>query len=609
MTKYCSKRSVGVCEECEATLNHRECRINHLTSQNAKDIAGKRLAGFKENIQEITSKVEKTQEQFTNKPNDLKFKKEELTAEISERFAIVKSQITKLLLEKERYCLKTLSEVVHAEEANASEGVDECKSLLDKMEGTQKLFDNLMNSGPIRSLCVIDNVEKEIKNYVDVAGQLELKEKSIQLRFVPESNADRLLESIAVGHIETSSCKNHLPHVCTSPSAMFEKVFQTETNDCVNCVVAASSSRSPTDEELSLDKNTCQQVQGFLDHRGHTVALPIPYPVAPPSFRAPPPPFGHRRSNSSGRNRSKSNSCGLDMRLICTFNGITKEDGRAPQFVGICQVHEDTFVLADRWNKKLKLVTLNGEIVFCLEFGENMEPWDITRVSDSRIAVTCPCYYHIIMVHVNSHTMDVSEYFRTDVGYCSLVLLEEDKFAAGTWKPFSDPKVDLLDAKGHLLMTLNLPSVIYPRTLDKTSDGCLVVSDWTKKEVVVLNKDHEVNFSYCGIDAERNLVEPTGLTHDDAGNVFISDHKGRAIHAISGSTGQKKGVFVLKMPQIPKVIAVVKASSKFSKKHQVLVGATGGGEIRVFDLLWHIWNWKSQSQPTKWPKNGKRSSY
>ncbi|XP_041348147.1 tripartite motif-containing protein 3-like [Gigantopelta aegis] len=587
MTKYCSRRSVGVCEECESTLNHRECRDDHLTPALAKDIAEKRLTVFKEKIKELSSQVGKTQEQFANKPNDLKFKKEELTAEISERFAIVKSQVTKLLLDKERECLKTLSEIAHTEEANVSDGVDECKSLVDKLEGTQKLFDNLLNSGPIGSLCVIDNVEKEITNYVNVAKQLELKEKSIQLRFVSESNVDSLLQKVVVGHIETSSGKNELSHGSSSPNALSGRCFQTDLDTCADCTVMPSSPGSPTDEGLSMNENACQQVRGFLDHRGHTVALPIPYPVSLPTFRVPPPPFGNRRSNSSGRNRpsSRSNSCGLDMRLISTFNGITTEDRRVPQFVGICQVNEDTFVLADRWNKKLKLVRLNGDIVFCLEFGENMEPWDITKVSDSKIAVTCPSYRHIIMVAVKSQSMDVAEYLRTDIGYCSLVLLEDNKFAAGTCRPFSDPKVDLLDARGNLLMTLNLPSIIYPRTLDKTSDGCLVISDWTNKEVVVLNKDYQVNFTYSGFDAEKPFTEPTGLAHDEAGNILISDHKRRAIHSISGNNGQKRGIFFLKMPQIPKVIAVVKASSKFSKKHQVLVGATGGGEIQVFDLL------------------------
>jgi hypothetical protein len=205
-------------------------------------------------------------------------------------------------------------------------------------------------------------------------------------------------------------------------------------------------------------------------------------------------------------------------------------------------INEKRILMVDRFNHKLKLLTENGDVVSTTVVQEG-EPWDVVYVNRKGqdlhfCAVSVPTARMVLFVRV-CDKIDIVRRIMTPFGaYCSL---GHDKIGhalvCGICPPFGTPTVHIINSEGAVLKefavdSLGHPLFEYPRSIDVTSDGEVVVCDWKKKRLLFLNSDGYIYGEYRG-STEHPLVEPIGTTLDGFGNVLVTDTGTNTIQTIS----------------------------------------------------------------------------
>ncbi|XP_063411801.1 uncharacterized protein LOC134694684 [Mytilus trossulus] len=288
------------------------------------------------------------------------------------------------------------------------------------------------------------------------------------------------------------------------------------------------------------------------------------------------------------------------------FKSQSAEDRRSGIAVGMTWVGDDHILMVDRWNHKLKLFTEKGALVSTTVVPAGGEPWDIAYINNTNpsnihtCAVTIPTDKRILFVRILDK-IEVSRSIVTRCGYCCLA---HDKnghtLVCGTCRPFINvPSIHIINSQGIVQMEVALdgmgnPLFDYPRSVDVTEDGKIIVCDWKKKRLLFMKTDGFILGAYQGT-LDYPLKEPIGTALDGLGNVLVTDTKANRIQTIS--VKDRQFVTALKLDKDlynPREIALVKKSNCYPK-----IAIATDMNVVIFDL----WNPVSREEPSAPPVN------
>ncbi|KAL3832337.1 hypothetical protein ACJMK2_023989 [Sinanodonta woodiana] len=228
----------------------------------------------------------------------------------------------------------------------------------------------------------------------------------------------------------------------------------------------------------------------------------------------------------------------------------TKTDKRQCGIFGIAIHREDRLLVVDRWNRCVKHFDEMGACYGSLSYPD--EPWDITKISDGYFAVAVPSFQVLFKFRImNDDLMERYGAIQTQRKYASLsYLVAKNQFVCGVVPQFGDPLVDLIDMEGNILKTFKTTTdgsqlFSYPRSVEVSPDGLIVVCDWNKKCIIMCNANDSYLGTYTGTQTVP-LREPMGIYFDlTTDRVYVIDSKATnsegCIHVLS-CDGQLKYV-------------------------------------------------------------------
>ncbi|XP_052099386.1 uncharacterized protein LOC127733940 [Mytilus californianus] len=291
--------------------------------------------------------------------------------------------------------------------------------------------------------------------------------------------------------------------------------------------------------------------------------------------------------------------------FVQQFKSQFAEEPKSGSAVGMTWVGDDRILMVDRWNHKLKLFTEKGALVSTTVVPEG-EPWDIAYINNTNLsnrhmcAVTLPTTKRIMFVRIIDK-IEVSRSIMTRCGYCCLA---HDKnghtLVCGTCRPFINvPSIHIINSQGIVQKEFALdgmgnPLFDYPRSVDVTEDGEIIVCDWKKKRLLFMKTDGFILGDYRGA-LDYPLKEPIGTTLDGLGNVLVTDTKANRIQAIS--VKDRQFVTALKLDKDlyhPREITLVKKSNYYPK-----IAVATDMNVVIFDL----WSPVSPEEPSAPPIN------
>ncbi|CAG2194130.1 unnamed protein product [Mytilus edulis] len=283
------------------------------------------------------------------------------------------------------------------------------------------------------------------------------------------------------------------------------------------------------------------------------------------------------------------------------FKSQSAEDRRAGLAVGMTWVGDDRILMVDRWNHKLKLFTEKGALVSTTVVPAGGEPWDIAYIKNTNpsnihmCAVTIPTDRRVLFVRI----IDKIEVSRSIVTRCGYSCLAHDKnghtLVCGTCRPFvTVPSIHIINSQGIVQMEVALDGIgnslfEYPRSVDVTEDGEIIVCDWKKKRLLFMKTNGFILGAYQGT-FDYPLKEPIGTALDGQGNVLVTDTKANRIQTIS--VKDRQFVTALKLDKDlynPREIALVKKSNCYPK-----IAVATDMNVVIFDL----WNPVSREEPS-----------
>ncbi|XP_046375566.2 RING finger protein nhl-1-like [Haliotis rufescens] len=624
---YCVVRKGGACGLCLKSSIHDDCAKSHLTLDKAQNLAGKRLEDFKKRVGTLSSRIETVGQKLPLKPDELKFKREELALEISQHFSDLKTKINKLLLQKEKETTDELKNVIDKENGKITEATTEATFLSASLKNTEQLFDKLLQSRPVETLSLAEKVEEQLATYErgtkkaeNICEKLDIKllqteDNLIAMRnmqwgriLVGEEDVDEVTDAQLFASSRELGAPSSAGKSLTLPASSVRRDASKHAErfprpDGRTASALSAEEQRALENKLSGDASvkpnmTLPTVEPLPRVSPRTEVFPtqsvprqsaiVPTIVSNSaqlenSLQA----TASAVSNTNVRNVAPSQEFHLNP--THDFNGLCPDDVHSSSYVGGCPFGQNCLLIVDRWNKKLKLIQVGGRTLLFHAFADTLEPWDVAYISQDRVAVTCPSTSQILTISVTSSSIDISRFIKTVIGYSAIAHLEGPRFAAGVCKPFGTPRVDILDCssdKANILRELpSTVNVTYPRTMGLTLNRDLFVCDWSLKEISVFDRnDFMQKLRYKGAGKEGVLREPVGATKDRRGNLYIADRKTKKIHVVS-STGTRLALLTLDIPSDPKVIVIAEVERRYSTSGEVLVVATGGGRLFVFDLI------------------------
>lgn len=190
---------------------------------------------------------------------------------------------------------------------------------------------------------------------------------------------------------------------------------------------------------------------------------------------------------------------------------------------GIALINPVYLVISDHDNKSIKMVeTLSQSIVDELSLDAN--PWDVTIVSSSKIAVTIPNTQTIQFAKICSGKLKKINSIMVN-GHCQGLSFFQGKLVV----TFSEPaKLQILETNGDIQTTVSGQNIFcYPEYV-ATDMNSIYISDWKLKQVTRLNWQGNVTGVLC------DLAEPGGIALTEEGTVFVGDNSKHSIEEISG---------------------------------------------------------------------------
>ena len=230
---------------------------------------------------------------------------------------------------------------------------------------------------------------------------------------------------------------------------------------------------------------------------------------------------GFRSEGESGQGASGSSSTGGPVCPgILTRLGETRVnisgDSETCDIRGLDVTVDGHLIVSDRWNKKVKLFSLNGVLLSSLKLSE--EPWDVAVVDRSTAAVSV-WYKSEIAILDLGHRGKLSERksIRLDRPADGISVYNNQLILA------CDDSVIMINMEGRILWsTKSLPQQLFSAAEFLTvrsgsGPDTVLVSDSWKQTITVLEADTGKLVKVCDVRGR----EPQGLTVDDNGNVFV----------------------------------------------------------------------------------------
>lgn len=225
------------------------------------------------------------------------------------------------------------------------------------------------------------------------------------------------------------------------------------------------------------------------------------------------------------------------------FSVNEANDRRVSGIFAVSTIHDNSFLVIDRWNKKLKYFNSAGDSFGGLIFRE--EPWDITDMTDDVVAVTVPKLNIVYKIKATEHSIITISTIPTLRSYACLTFCKMSQlFICGQVPQFGEPVIDIVGVNGGQIIQSFRSDVgnpilrfSYPRYVKVTDDGTAIVCDWNLKCLVVFKLDGQVVGRYRGT-VEFPLNEPTGITYNPkTKEIYVIDVKHNstlgAIHIVS----------------------------------------------------------------------------
>ncbi|XP_060561840.1 uncharacterized protein LOC132721537 [Ruditapes philippinarum] len=213
-------------------------------------------------------------------------------------------------------------------------------------------------------------------------------------------------------------------------------------------------------------------------------------------------------------------------RKICVK---TSKDKRTCDITGMALLTPDLVIITDCKNKAVKMVDTSSQSVSD-QLQLDDQPWDITRVTSTEVAVTLPKKQTIQFISISSNKLIKKHNVKVD-GICDGISCYQGKHVVSFVTP---AKLQILDMNGTILTTIDGKNIFKSPDYITCNRSSIYVSDWEMKTVTRLNWQGDVIGSYGG------MIYPCGMYLSNDGTVFVCDKERNIIEEISGdcSTGK-----------------------------------------------------------------------
>ncbi|XP_060565396.1 uncharacterized protein LOC132724546 [Ruditapes philippinarum] len=197
---------------------------------------------------------------------------------------------------------------------------------------------------------------------------------------------------------------------------------------------------------------------------------------------------------------------------------------------GMTLLTPDVLIITDYNNRAVKMVdTRSQSITDQLQLGT--QPWDITKITSTELAVTLYRQHEILFISVASKKLSTERSLKVD-GDCNGISYFQAKLVVSISKP---AKLQILDMNGTTLTTIDgKANGIFENPIYVTTNiSSIYVSDYDLKTVTRLNWQGDVISTY-------SMTKNRGMSLSDDGTVFVCDKEKNVIDVISGdcSTGK-----------------------------------------------------------------------
>ncbi|BFY97977.1 hypothetical protein BsWGS_01017 [Bradybaena similaris] len=212
--------------------------------------------------------------------------------------------------------------------------------------------------------------------------------------------------------------------------------------------------------------------------------------------------------------------------LLRTINTRFREEATEPSLRDlIVVVPSNTVIVTDWGNQCVKAFHVRRERDSRLALGGR--PWAITQMTEVLAAVSLPLSTQICVVKIHP-TLTVHTSFVSAKKYSGLATLNSSMLvASGGSDP---PSVDIINLYGEVLKSFTndnngQPLFKYPAYVNVSPSMLIQVSDRKRGAIFCISLNGETKFHFQP-DGSRKLQEPSGLTSDLSGRIFIAESRG-----------------------------------------------------------------------------------
>ncbi|XP_060075068.1 RING finger protein nhl-1-like [Ylistrum balloti] len=189
-------------------------------------------------------------------------------------------------------------------------------------------------------------------------------------------------------------------------------------------------------------------------------------------------------------------------------------DSRTPRIIGIAVIGR-RFILADKWNNNLKVITKDNRRIEQVVACQSFQPWDITSYSVGRCVVAAPKEKILAFIGRGRSSSQIQVVGKLNVAasYASITYFaRDDNFICGICPPYGGPSIDILTTTGVVLRSFQSdsfgkPLFTYPRNISVTDDGTMVVCDLDTRSVILVNADNGMYKMFSG-NEQVQLQDP-----------------------------------------------------------------------------------------------------
>ncbi|XP_053386352.1 uncharacterized protein LOC128550733 [Mercenaria mercenaria] len=308
--------------------------------------------------------------------------------------------------------------------------------------------------------------------------------------------------------------------------------------DCVEykCVDCLRNHRRNHKNHTIVDKNNMPQDFYFIKYSAHSKELITFYCSECEKGACQ---VCKNNDHKNGRNVSHMPTLVKDIHFFSEIKYQFKYDS------SLCLLNENTLLATDYGSCSLIIFKITKTTSQCYDTIKTLSiPWDITKVADNKVAVTFPnerllgekmielITFSDSMSVVDSHYISVSQpYYGIAYSNKTLIVSNEE-----------NENVQILDMSGHIIKTIGKdhngkPLFTAPIHLAVSPDNkTIYVSDWDRHTVTSITFDGKIKAIY----KDDKLAQPSQLTVDDSGTVYVCGSASHNVHQLSSDLTKVK---------------------------------------------------------------------